>query len=379
MNETRPKRLAIIYGTRPEAIKLAPLIQALDKFPEIETVCISTQQHSSLLSTALEASSVATDLEIDAPDRTSVQTLVSSIALGLESPIAECDAVIVQGDTVSAFAGALAGFLQKIPVIHLEAGLRTSTLLSPHPEEGLRRAISHITSFHLAPTQGARQNLESEGIPPTSIVVTGNTSIDAIKEQLVKAQIKNPVADTRNRKYCVVTVHRRENWGIPMQRIAQAISQLATKFPDVDFLCPLHPNPLVRSVFDKLPTQNNLVVMDPISHDEFVSMLAGSEVIFSDSGGIQEETTVLGIPIVILRDETERPEVIASGLGFIAGTDSSAIVNIGTHLLKLRLAHKFAPTESSPFGDGRAGERSALSVRAFVLGDALPNDMAGMD
>lgn len=378
MTETRPKRLAIIYGTRPEAIKMAPLIQALGKFPEIETVCISTQQHSSLLTPALEASSVATDLEIDAPDRTSVQTLVSSIALGLESPIAACDAVIVQGDTVSAFAGALAGFLQQIPVIHLEAGLRTSTLLSPHPEEGLRRAISHITSFHLAPTQGARENLEDEGIPPTSIVVTGNTSIDAIKDQLVKAQVKHPVAGTQNRKYCIVTVHRRENWGEPMQKIAAAISQLATKFPDIDFICPLHPNPIVRFVFDNLPIQRNLVVIDPVAHNEFVSMLSGSEVIFSDSGGIQEETTVLGIPIVILRDETERPEVVASGLGFIAGTDSRAIVNIGTHLLKLRLAHKFAPAESSPFGDGLAGERSAQSIRAFVFGLPLPEDMASV-
>lgn len=376
MTLSRPKRIAIIYGTRPEAIKMAPLIQSLAELSGIQAICISTQQHSSLLTGALEASEVTTDVEIPLPNRTSVQSLVSSISLNLEKIIAGYDAVVVQGDTVSAFAGALAGFLQQVSVIHLEAGLRTSTLMLPYPEEGLRRAISHITSLHLAPTQGARCNLQGEGIPPTSIVVIGNTSIDAIKDQLQRDKFKVSKIHRRERKYCVVTVHRRENWGEPIRRITAAITQLAVDFPDVDFICPVHPNPLVKDAFESLTQQRNIFVIDPIPHDEFVPLLASSELIFSDSGGIQEETTVLGIPVVILREETERPEVIDSGLGFIAGTDSEVIVDIGTRLLNMRLTKTFTSPESSPFGDGHAGERAAQSIRAFVHGHPLPEDMA---
>lgn len=376
MTESQHWRVAVIYGTRPEAIKMAPLIQALRNCVDIQTFCISTQQHSSLLDHAVEASSITTDFEIDAPDRTSIQSLVSSIALSLESAVAGCDAVIVQGDTVSAFAGALAGFFQKIPVIHLEAGLRTSDLWLPHPEEGLRRAITHITSLHLAPTPGARANLENEGIPARSIVVTGNTSIDAIKDQLTRSGSQKNSPRMNDRKYCVVTVHRRENWGDPIQRIAMAISQLADDFPDIDFICPLHPNPLVQVAFESLKTKRNVRVVEPIAHDEFVWLLAGSEVIFSDSGGIQEESTVLRIPVVILRDETERPEVVTAGLGFIAGTDSDAIVKIGTNLLNERMAGSLSLPETSPFGDGQAGVRAAQATLAYISGDVLPVDMA---
>jgi UDP-N-acetylglucosamine 2-epimerase (non-hydrolysing) len=376
MTNSRKKRIAVIYGTRPEAIKVAPLVQELGKSDQIEALCISTQQHSSLLNDALEASSLMTDLEVSAPNRASVQSLVSSIALNLEVPVSECDAVIVQGDTVSAFAGALAGFLQQIPVIHLEAGLRTSSLMSPHPEEGLRRAISHISSLHLAPTHGARENLEREGISSESIVVTGNTSIDAIRDHLARLHSKNLEERNDGKRYCVVTVHRRENWGQPLQRITHAISQLARIYPDIDFICPLHPNPLVRHSFAGLPPQSNLAIVDPMPHDEFVSLLLGCELIFSDSGGIQEEATTLGIPVVILRDETERPEVLDAGIGFIAGTDEQGIVEIGSRLLDMRLNETFVSVETFPFGDGKAGARAAQAIEAFITGESLPTDMA---
>lgn len=365
-NASHKFRIAIIYGTRPEAIKMAPLIRELKKNQELETICISTQQHSSLLSETLGAVLVHTDLEIAEPDKSSVQALVSSISLGLESPISDCDLVVVQGDTVSAFAGALAAFLQKIPVAHLEAGLRTSDLHQPHPEEGLRRAITHLASLHLAPTQGAKVNLQSEGIPENSIVVTGNTSIDAIKAQLQESKNRETRNTESTKPYCVLTVHRRENWGAPMDGIARAIAQLSDNFPQVDFICPLHPNPIVRESFAQLSERTNLKVVDPIPHDSFVELLAQSQVILTDSGGIQEEATVLGVPVVILREETERPEVITAGLGFITGTDETNIVEISTKILKDRLAGKFTVTDSSPFGDGNAGVYAARAINDYL-------------
>ncbi len=372
-------RIAVIYGTRPEAIKMAPLIKALSKYENLHVTAISTQQHESLLFDALESVGITTDLELAPPDRSSVQSLVSSIGLGLEIPVSESDLVVVQGDTISAYAGALAGLLQKKPVIHLEAGLRTANLYQPHPEEGLRRVITHLASLHLAPTAHARRNLENEGIPPNSIVVTGNTSIDAIKDQLrnLKPGSNPPIANSKH--YCVLTVHRRENWGDGLDRIARAVFRLSTEFPDIDFVCPLHPNPLVRESFDALPRGNNFRILDPLPHDSFVELLAGSQLILTDSGGIQEEATVLGVPVVILREETERPEVVDAGWGFIAGTDEDQILALARGLLQQRLDNRFTAPNSSPFGDGNAGTRAAEAISEFSRGNELPSDMAIVD
>ncbi len=372
-------RIAVIYGTRPEAIKMAPLIKALRNYENLDAIAISTQQHESLLFEALGAVGITTDLELAPPDRSSVQSLVSSIGLGLEIPVSESDLVVVQGDTISAYAGALAGLLHKKPVVHLEAGLRTSNLHQPHPEEGLRRAITHLASLHLAPTAQARRNLENEGIPPNSIVVTGNTSIDAIKDQLrnMTPGSNPPIANSKH--YCVLTVHRRENWGDGLDRIARAVFQLSTEFPDVDFVCPLHPNPLVRESFDALPRRNNFRILDPLPYDSFVELLAGSQLILTDSGGIQEEATVLGVPVVILREETERPEVVDAGWGFIAGTDEDQILALARGLLQQRLDNLFAAPDESPFGDGNAGTRAAEAISEFSRGNELPSDMAIVD
>ncbi len=372
-------RIAVIYGTRPEAIKMAPLIKALRKYENLHVTAISTQQHESLLFDALESVGITTDLELPAPDRSSVQSLVSSIGIGLEDPVSKCDLVVVQGDTISAYAGALSGLLHKKPVIHLEAGLRTSNLHQPHPEEGLRRAITHLASLHLAPTANARRNLENEGVPPDSIVVTGNTSIDAIKDQLQRVDQETEALPWSDRNYCVLTVHRRENWGEGLSRIARAISQLAREFPEVDFICPLHPNPLVRESFETLPPRENFRILDPLPHNEFVNLLAGSQLILTDSGGIQEESTVLGVPVVILREETERPEVVDAGWGFIAGTDEDQILALARGLLQQRLDNLFAAPDESPFGDGNAGTRAAEAISEFSRGNELPSDMAIVD
>jgi len=354
---------------------MAPLIKALRRYENLKTVAISTQQHESLLFEALGSVGITTDLELAPPDRKSVQSLVSSIGLGLEIPVSNSDLVVVQGDTISAYAGALSGLLHKKPVVHLEAGLRTANLHQPHPEEGLRRAITHLASLHLAPTAHARKNLENEGVPTNSIVVTGNTSIDSIKEQLEHLKQKSNPPVQNSKDYCVLTVHRRENWGEGLNRIARAVFQLSTEFPHVDFLCPLHPNPVVRKSFDTLPARDNFRILDPLPHNRFVELLARSQLILTDSGGIQEEATVLGVPVVILREETERPEVVDAGWGFIAGTDDNQILKIARSLLQQRLDHVFTGPVESPFGDGHAGVRAAEAINAFSQGEQLPTDM----
>lgn len=344
---------------------MAPLVNALRQITTLEAVTISTQQHESLLSETLGSVGLKTDLELPTPDRSSVQSLVSTIGLALEQPLSECDLVVVQGDTVSAFAGALVGFLQKIAVVHLEAGLRTTDLYQPHPEEGLRRAISRLASLHLAPTDHAKENLLQEGISVETIVVTGNTSIDAIKEQLRKLRSDEDASSSVSKNYCVLTVHRRENWGDRLDAIAGAVFQLATEFPHVDFICPLHPNPVVRESFTKLPARPNFKVVKPLDHGTFVKLLASSQLILSDSGGIQEEATVLEVPILILREETERPEVVESGWGFIAGTDQTQILTLARDLLQQRIDGRFKAPKESPFGDGNAGRRAAHAISNF--------------
>ncbi len=215
--------------------------------------------------------------------------------------------------------------------------------------------------------------------PPNSIVVTGNTSIDAIKDQLQRVDQETEALPWSDRNYCVLTVHRRENWGEGLSRIARAISQLAREFPEVDFICPLHPNPLVRESFETLPPRENFRILDPLPHNEFVNLLAGSQLILTDSGGIQEESTVLGVPVVILREETERPEVVDAGWGFIAGTDEDQILALARGLLQQRLDNLFAAPDESPFGDGNAGTRAAEAISEFSRGNELPSDMAIVD
>ena len=351
---------------------MAPLIKALREYQDLEVITVSTQQHESLLSDTLDSLNISTDLELSVPDRSTVQTLVASIGIELEQPISQCDFIVVQGDTISAYAGAFAGLLQKKPVIHLEAGLRTSDLHQPHPEEGLRRAITHLTSLHLAPTENARNNLELEGVPAIAIVVTGNTSIDAIKHQLERMGSKSPSSFARYEKYCVLTVHRRENWGEGLDDIAHAVFQLAQEFPEVEFICPLHPNPIVRKSFAELPVAKNFRIIDPLRHDDFVQLLAGSQLILTDSGGIQEEATVLGVPVVILREETERPEVVEIGMGFLTGTSQDKILSRSRDLLAQRLSGQFLISSVSPFGDGSAGVQAACAISHFAKENQRP-------
>lgn len=368
----------MILGTRPEAIKMAMLVKALAEMDNFEVQCVSTQQHVSLLSDTLNAMGLQVDREMPAPDRSDLYRLTASVALELGDVGADSDLIVVQGDTLSAFAGALHGFLWQVPVAHLEAGLRTTTIATPHPEEGLRRAISQFSSLHLAPTAGARRNLEREGVDPSAIVVVGNTSIDAIRSQLERIGSRSAADAPTEEPYCVLTVHRRESWGRPMRDIAQAVRALAMDYPEIAFVCPLHPNPTVRSVFTELDPIPNLKIVEPMPHDDFVALLAGSLAILTDSGGIQEEATVLGVPVVILRDETERPEVLAVGVGTLVGSSQERIHEVTRSVINDRLANRLTLPSDSPFGDGFAGIRSARAIAAFLDKKPLPQDMAAI-
>ena len=367
--------VALIYGTRPEAIKVSPIVRALREQTEVSALTVSTHQHASLLEDTLAASHLETDIETARPDGSSVQALVSTIGLNLQDLNLGARAVIVQGDTVTAYAGAVFGFLNEMSVIHVEAGLRTSTLWNPYPEEGFRRAITQFTDLHLAPTIRARRSLEGEGVSPQSIVVTGNTSIDALLRQLENSaptvrdslQVSGP--------YCVVTVHRRESWGEPIARVAAAIDSLASAFPDVTFVCPLHPNPRVRDTFTTVAQRENVRVLDPIPHDHFVGLLRDASMIITDSGGIQEEVTVLGIPTLVVREETERPEAVEVGIAHIVGTDSDAIVAAGSSILSSPEGVQFPDSTRQAFGDGDAGQRCAAAIAAFLTTQPLPNDL----
>ena len=368
-------RVALVYGTRPEAIKFEPLDKALRRFDDIEVLTLSTHQHSSLLDETLLSIGMTTDIELDEPDRSSLTELFGSMAMHLAHEDLKVDLIVVQGDTLSAFLGALHGYLSGIPVAHLEAGLRTSDLNLPHPEEGMRRAIGQLSSLHLAPTPRARRNLESEGVAAESIVVTGNTSIDALLRRLEAGSQDVPLAWPFDSTYCVVTVHRRENWGTTMDGIAQTVAVLAEAYPDIRFICPLHPNPTVRESFASITRLENVYVIDPIPHEAFASVLQGSLMILTDSGGIQEESTVIGVPTIVLRSETERPEATEAGSAFLVGTDGSDILRASREVLERRLNGEDFMPMTSPFGDGQAGHRAADAISCFLRGAPLPSDL----
>ncbi len=371
--------LAVIYGTRPEVIKLAPVIRALRQSHEPSVLTISTHQHTSLLTESLSASHVSTDIETPRPDTTTMQGLISTIGSNLQALELDSRAVVVQGDTATAYAGALFGFLNGMRVIHVEAGLRTSTVRNPFPEEGFRRLITRLADLHLAPTVRARRNLEREGVASTSIVVTGNTSIDGLISQLdAQPTADAPVTEDLG-DYCVVTLHRRESWGEPMARIALALRELALAFPHTTFMCPLHPNPTVRRSFDSLTAISNVKILDPLPHDDFVRLLRDSSLIITDSGGIQEESTVLGVPTLVARDETERPEAVEAGVAHLVGTDVEMIVRVGSDLLRSSISPEDLSSAATVFGDGQAGVRSARAIRAFLSDVPLPSDMEEVD
>ena len=368
-------KIAIVIGTRPEGVKLAPVINLLRKSPLLETYVISTGQHREMLQDILEVFGIEPDIRLSVMrQEQSLNQITSRVIERIDQVFREMnpDLVIVQGDTTSAFATSLAAFYSRIPVAHVEAGLRTLKIDSPFPEEANRKLIGAIASIHFAPTPIARKNLLNEGIPAEKIYITGNPVVDALKkmEQSASSRIKQFVSSlsTSGKRIILVTFHRRESWDRPLRRVCNAIADLAESLDDLCFVFPVHKNPAIREIVSALlSSRPNVYLEEPFSYPDLLYILKHSALVMTDSGGIQEEAPYYNVPVLILRNETERPEIVQSDLGILAGTDTKKIVR---EALK-KLAHS-NPRKNrkliNPFGDGRASERIKLALERYVMG-----------
>lgn len=356
----------VVCGTRPDAIKLAPVVLRLKEEPSIKTVVVGTGQHREMLDQVLSAFSIELDENYAVmQERPDLARLTSAILERLDETLERrMPAVVVaQGDTTTTFVASLAAFYRRIPFAHVEAGLRTATIDRPFPEEFNRRATSLMTSLHFAPTEWAAGNLRREGIPEERILVTGNTSIDALRLVLERT----PKAPNREGRMLLVTTHRRENWGEPQRRIARAVKRLLERFPDVHAVVPMHRNPVVREVLEDELGCERVELIEPPDYPGFASLMAASHLILTDSGGVQEEAPSLGKPVLVLREETERPEGVEAGAAILVGTDEDRIVLEASRLLEDEATYRAIAQVRSPYGDGHAAERivAALLDRFF--------------
>ena len=362
-------RVCIILGTRPEAIKLAPVIQRFRQSPQFETQVVLTGQHREMVEQVMQLFNLQSDrdLAIMQPRQTLTDITYRSLQ-GLEALFAELQPqiVLVQGDTTTAFAAALAAFYQKIPVGHVEAGLRTDDLYNPYPEEANRRLISQITQLHFAPTPVSVEHLKRSSVVG-EIHHTGNTVIDAllaVAAQQPSCEI--PGLDWNRHRVLLATVHRRENWGEPLSDIATGFRLVLDKFPDTALLLPLHRNPIVRDPLQSLLGDHPRVFLtEPLDYSELVGAIQRSYLLLTDSGGLQEEAPSLGKPVLVLRETTERPEAVTAGTAKLIGTQSDAIFAAASELLSDRTAYDQMATAINPFGDGKAADRIVAIVQDY--------------
>lgn len=364
------KKILLVFGTRPEAIKMAPLVKAFQADGEhFETVVCVTAQHREMLDQVLEIFDITPDYDLNIMHQgQDLYDVTSRVLLGMRDVLAEVkpDVVLVHGDTTTSMAAALAAFYQQIPVGHVEAGLRTYNIYSPWPEEMNRQMTGRIATYNFAPTQLSRQNLLSEGVKEESIFVTGNTVIDALYMMTDRLGIDRTA--TSEKRMVLITGHRRENFGEGFVNICRAIKTLAGKYPDVDFIYPMHLNPNVRKpiheVFgENLENLGNLQFIEPLDYLDFVPMMAKATIVLTDSGGIQEEAPGLGKPVLVMRDTTERPEALSAGTVKLVGTDYDKIVGEVSTLLDDAEAYNRMSQAVNPYGDGRACERILRALR----------------
>ena len=350
------KKIVVIFGTRPEAIKLCPLVKALKSCMEFDCKVCVTGQHREMLMQVLDVFKVVPDVDfaLMRPNQT-LGGLTARIIDALDRYLAseKPDVAIVQGDTTTALAGALAAFYHHIPVAHVEAGLRTGNIYSPWPEEANRVLVSRLAKWHFCPTETNRNNLLQEGVDPTMVFVTGNTVIDAL---LIARDKIRKYKDGKRR--VLITGHRRENFCGRLDGICQAIRRLATDFQDVEFIYPVHLNPNVRETVSRvLSGMENVKLLSPQSYLQFVELMENSDLILTDSGGIQEEAPSLGKPVLVMRDTTERPEAVAAGTVKLVGTSSDGIYFGAKRYLEDRNACIELTTAANPYGDGFATRR----------------------
>ncbi len=357
------KKVMLVFGTRPEAIKMCPLVNELKNRKGIETVVCVTGQHRQMLDQVLEAFHVEPDYDLSImKDRQTLFDVTTNILNRIKEVLEEVhpDVVLVHGDTSTTFVTALACFYLQIPVGHVEAGLRTYNIYSPYPEEFNRQAVSIISAYNFAPTELSRQNLLKEGKNPDSIYVTGNTAIDALKTTVREDYTHPELEWAKGSRLIMITAHRRENLGEPMKHMFRAIRRVCDEHPDVKAIYPIHMNPVVRETAREiLGDDERIHIIEPMDVLDFHNFLSRSFMILTDSGGIQEEAPSLGKPVLVMRDTTERPEGIKAGTLKLVGTDEETIYKNVKLLLEDKKAYEAMSTASNPYGDGHACRRIA--------------------
>jgi UDP-N-acetylglucosamine 2-epimerase (non-hydrolysing) len=371
------KRIGIVFGTRPDAIKMAPVVLELRKHPrEFEPVVISTGQHRQMLDQVLQVFEVSADIELDLMRHNqTLSGLTCRILTAMDTLLEEnrLDCLFVQGDTTTAFAAALAAFYRKVPVAHVEAGLRTRDIFQPWPEEVNRRLAAVVTQLHFAPTPLSRDNLLSESIPSGDIVVTGNTIVDSVQKlqqmQAIDLPLPQGVPDDDS-PMVLVTSHRRESWGTELENICNAILDLVERFPEIRVVYPVHLNPNVKTTVEALlGNRDRIHLIAPVDYFQFLSLLRRCHLVLTDSGGVQEEGPIFHKPVLVLRKVTERPEASLMGMAKIVGTSREAIVSEASHLLSSQVAYQEMASGECPYGDGRAAARIAIALSRWMEGE----------
>ena len=365
-------KVMAIFGTRPEAIKMAPVVRELLKHPEIETKVCLTAQHREMLDQVVDLFQLPVDYDLDIMKQgQSLYDITDRVLLGLKEVLEKekPDLVLVHGDTTTTFSATLAAFYQQIDVGHVEAGLRTGNMYSPFPDEANRSLTSVLTALHFAPTETARQNLLKENQKDDHIFTVGNSVIDALLATVKKDYVfedKELQEIEEHKRIILVTTHRRENLGEPMRNVYRALRRLVQTVPDTEVVFPVHRNPLVRQavkeVLDGVP---GIHLVDPMEYEPFTNLMARSAIILTDSGGIQEEAPSLGKPVLVLRDTTERPEAVASGTVKLVGTDEDKVYNTAYKLLTDEEAYREMAESINPYGDGHTSERIVQAILYF--------------
>jgi UDP-N-acetylglucosamine 2-epimerase (non-hydrolysing) len=366
-------RVLSVFGTRPEAIKMAPVVRALQQAPgRFESLICVTAQHRAMLDQVLEVFGLQTDHDLDLMVAGQSPADVAGRVIEKLSPLLRRirpDVLLVQGDTMTTFAAAFAAHLEKVPSGHVEAGLRTGDRYQPFPEEMNRVLTSRLASIHFAPTAQARTALLNEGVPPADVHLTGNTVIDALLQTVrPDYSFRSPqlAALDPNRRLVLITTHRRESFGAPLRSTCAAIRELATRHPDLQFVLPVHPNPEVKRTVERLLCDiAGMHLIDPVDYVEFVHLMNRAFLVLTDSGGVQEEAPSLGKPVLVLREVTERPEGVDAGTAVVVGTDQERIVRVADELLTSPAAYERMANAVNPYGDGQASGRivTALAER----------------
>ncbi|HTR80386.1 MAG TPA: UDP-N-acetylglucosamine 2-epimerase (non-hydrolyzing) [Bacteroidota bacterium] len=368
------KKIAVIFGTRPDTIKLAPIILALRREKRFFTiVTIATAQHRHMLDQVLDVFDIAPDYDLNIMQpKQSLATLTQNTIVALDEVLQKelPDLVLVQGDTTTTFVGGLAAFYRQIPVGHVEAGLRTHDKANPFPEEINRRLTSCIADIHFAPTDTARKALLHEHVDRSRVYVTGNSVIDALKLSVKKKYAFGIHTLNRltaeNKRIVLLTMHRRENWGEPMRNACEAVKELAARYRGMNFIFPVHLNPRVREVvYGVLGSMSNVFLIEPLDYLDFVNLMARSFLIITDSGGVQEEGPSLGKPILVLREVTERPEAVDFGTVKLVGLDKKKILDAAKKLIENKAAYAAMASATNPYGDGRAAQRTVAIIKKY--------------